>query len=203
MINLEDYVDQEVIIIIISERLSCLEYPSIYYRVGKVTRKHTVRDSISINHFVIGKDKDSYTKDGHLFGGEGEQKILSIHRLAPKLIGLAQKAPNIDLRQFVGKKVLVKYNDNNVSIGRVEKYDNGNLCSFNIGVGGTSFIYNGQGIGCFSSNSILEIYEEGAYQLFTSSIPEPENKKMKELAEQIKELNETELAELFKIIKRS
>jgi hypothetical protein len=198
MINLEDYVDQEVIIII-SERLSRFDYHSIYYKVGKVTRKYTVRDSISINHFVIGKDKDSYTKDGRLFEGEGEQKILSIHRIVPKLIGLAQKAPNIDLRQFVGKKVLVKYNDNTVSIGRVEKNDNGHICSFNIG--SISFTHKGIPYGYPAPKSILEIYEEGAYQLFTSSIPEPENKKMKELAEQIKELNKTELAELFKIIR--
>jgi hypothetical protein len=196
MINLEDYVDQEVIIII-NERLSRLHYNSIYYVVGKVTRNH--HDSTSINHFIIGKD--SYTKEGRLFDGEGEQKILSIHRIVPKLIGLAQKAPNIDLRQFVGKKVLVKYNDNTVSNGRVEKNDNGHICSFNIDISGNYFTYKGNEYGCFSPKSILEIYEEGAYQLFTSSIPEPENKKMNELAAQIKELNETELMELFKIIR--
>jgi hypothetical protein len=164
--------------------------------VGKVTRNH--HDSTSINHFIIGKD--SYTKEGRLFEGEGVQKIIYIHRIVPKLIGLAQKAPNIELEQFVGKKVYVKYNDNTVSIGRVEKYDNGHLCSFNIG--SNSFTHKGLVYGCSDPKSIVEIYEEGAYQLFTSSIPEPENKKMNELAEQIKDLNETELAELFKMIKR-
>lgn len=187
MINLEDYVDQEVVIVIGNSNKT-------HMHIGKVGNH---LDPLYGRYFFVAGYHLS--KSGRNLNGDS--RIIEIHRLVPKLIGLAQKAPNIDLMQFVGKKVLVKYNNNNVSIGRVEKYDNGHLCSFNIGVGGTSFTYKGNGIGRFSSKSILEIYEEGAYQLFTSSIPEPENKKMNELAEQIKELNETELAELFKIIK--
>lgn len=187
MINLEDYVGQEVV---------CTTFSGVVFS-GKVEL-----ELLEGRFFRFSDNWDNiYSRDGSIdtLYGQGSH-IKEIRQLVPKLCGLVQKAPNIDLSQFVGKKVLIKTYRGNILIPKNAVVTR-SIARHSIYVIGKGE-YNQDGISIYDGRHyIQEIYEEGSFQLFTSRTPEPENKKVKELAEQISTLNENELTDLFKIIK--
>jgi hypothetical protein len=108
--------------------------------------------------------------------------------------GIAQKAPNINLDDFVGQKVYVK-------LGRGSEH-----------ITNVSPIYNLSEVGQYKKNgtsasgnehwAILEIYGEGAYTINTkSTFDNPNDYKIEQAKQLLSQMSEEQVAKLLKSLK--
>lgn len=108
--------------------------------------------------------------------------------------GIAQKAPNINLDNFVGQKVYVK-------LGRGSEH-----------ITNVSPIYNLSEVGQYKKNgtsasgnehwAILEIYGEGAYEISTkSTFDNPNDYKIEQAKQLLSQMSEEQIAKLLKSLK--
>jgi hypothetical protein len=110
--------------------------------------------------------------------------------------GIAQKAPNINLDDFVGQKVYVKYLKLFSQITQVIKDINGfyNLNTGQYTKGGTSR-FNVE-------RNIVEIYGEGAYQVSTkSTFDNPNDYQIEQAKQLLNQMSEEQIAKLLKSLK--
>jgi hypothetical protein len=135
-----------------------------------------------------------YSVDGWAFNkqGKGLSKASIVRVLCPfEGDGIAQKAPHIDLDDFVGQKVYVK-------LARGSEH-----------VTNVSGIYNLSEVGQYDKRGIpssgnehwriLEIYGEGAYQISTkSTFDTPGDYLVKQAKQLFSQMSEEQIAKLLK-----
>jgi hypothetical protein len=144
------------------------------------------------------KDKFPYVICGYWFQRYGvgytRAKIVRILPFEKIFSGIAQKAPNINLDDFVGQKVYVK-------LGRGSEH-----------ITNVSPIYNLSEIGQYKKNgtsasgnehwAILEIYGAGAYEINTkSTFDNPNDYKIEQAKQLLSQMSEEQVAKLLKSLK--
>jgi hypothetical protein len=135
-----------------------------------------------------------YSVDGWAFNkqGKGLSKASIARVLSPfEGDGIAQKAPHIDLDDFVGQKVYVKLARGSEHITNVSQI-------YNLSEVGQ---YDRRGISQSGNGHwrILEIYGEGAYQISTlSTFGTPEDDLIKQAKLLFSQMNEEQIAKLLK-----
>ncbi len=108
--------------------------------------------------------------------------------------GIAQKAPNINLEDFVGQKVYVKLGRGSEHITKVTP------------------IYNLSEVGQYTKNgtsasgnehwAIVEIYGEGAYEISTkSTFDNPNDYQIEQAKQLLSQMSEEQVAKLLKSLK--
>ena len=148
-------------------------------------------------HYNVG-GKYPYIIDGSYYTnygmGWGKPNIIKIISPTKLLDGIAQKAPNINLEDFVGQKVYVK-------LGRGSEH-----------ITNVSPIYNLSEVGQYKKNgtsasgnehwAILEIYGEGAYEISTkSTFDNPNDYQIEQAKQLLSQMSEEQVAKLLKSLK--
>lgn len=169
-VDLSKYVGQEVIVILVDDT---------YFR-GKVS-------------FNGGKYFD-YTVGGWWFSEDGKgwsrPSIRSIEPIKSYMKGIAQRYPNINLKDFGGQKVFIKCKNGSELLAKVTESlvpDEWIVSDYS----GCNLIYD-----------IHEIYGEGAYEIKTKEIfDEPVDSAVEKAKEAIKDLTEEQIAKLLHSLK--
>ena len=149
----------------------------------------------------------TYSINGWLFNkcGNGMTKPRIVKIQTPfESNGIAQKAPNINLEDFVGQKVYVKLARGSEHITDVSPKVYVKLAR------GSEHIYNLSDVGQYNKNgtrgnqhwAIIEIYGEGAYEINTKSTFDVPNDAQIEQAKQLlSQMSEEQVAKLLKSLK--
>lgn len=133
-----------------------------------------------------------YTKDGLGLNGPNITRIISE---VNDFTGIAQRAPYINLGDFVGQKVYVKLTNGYNHFTSVEdlpdEYHLDDLSNYH---------QNGENSIGFPSLDIAEIYGEGAYKVITKpTFDDPDNPTKIDQAKQLlSQMSEEEIARLLK-----
>lgn len=191
IIDLEKYLGQEVQI-------------ELRNGEGYIGLVREIRDSCFSFRFIVGNAPKTYNSLGYYTNNACVEPhdIVSIKPFTKtmKFTGLAQKHPNIDLNNFIGKTVLIRLNKEYMSlsaqfIGKVSKeFDY-------ITINGFSFTTSGKRYSHPTKQWITEIYDEDAFSIETKEIPDvdPEVEKAKEA---VKNLSEEQIAQLLHSLKK-
>lgn len=142
--------------------------------------------------------KYSYKISNRVFN-EGGLQICSGPRIIKVLIpsmdgGIAQKAPNINLDNFVGQRVYVKLDRGSEHIANVN-------CTYNLYEVGQ---YNKNGTSATGNGywDIDEIYGEGAYEINTKSTfdnpNDDDDSQIKQAKQLLSQMSEEQIAKLLK-----
>jgi hypothetical protein len=137
-----------------------------------------------------------YKISGWLFNesGVGMSKPKIIKILTPfEESGIAQKAPNINLDDFVGQTVMIKTRMDEYFVGELDEgLYLGNLCS-----------YSKTGYSLRNGNlDIMEIYGRGAYEINTkSTFDNPNDYKIEQAKQLLSQMSEEQIAKLLKSLK--
>jgi hypothetical protein len=132
-----------------------------------------------------------YSIDGWLFNEYGYG--MTKPRISFDGSGIAQKAPNINLEDFVGQTVMIKTRMDEYYVGKVdEDLYLGNLCRYS--KDGNS-IKNG-------NLDIMEIYGKGAYEINTkSTFDNPNDNQIEQAKQLLSQMSEEQIAKLLKSLK--
>jgi small nuclear ribonucleoprotein (snRNP)-like protein len=127
--------------------------------------------------------------------------ITSITPINPSpMDGIAQRSPNINLKDFEGQNVYVKWSNGEYMTGTVSK------TSYNEWLVSDRGYLNKSGkyIVCPTNSShIEEIYGEGAYEIKTKqTFDEPSDNAVEKAKEAIKDLTEEQIAKLLHSLKK-
>jgi small nuclear ribonucleoprotein (snRNP)-like protein len=129
-----------------------------------------------------------YDKEGMGFNCSSIVKVISVE----KFTGITQRAPNINLDDFVGQKVYVKLARGSEHI---ETLDDSYYLN---GIAG----YSKEGVTSSPGWSIVEIYGEGAYEISTkSTFDNPNDYKIEQARQLLSQMSEEQVAKLLKSLK--
>jgi|LakMenEpi03Aug12_release.lakeMendotaPanAssembly.Ray.scaffolds.fasta_scaffold474047_2 hypothetical protein len=138
-----------------------------------------------------------YKISGSLFteSGVGKSKPRIIKILTPSEgNGIAQKAPNINLDDFVGQKVYVK-------LARGSEHITNVTSTYNLSQVG-QYVKNGTSASSNEHWAIVEIYGEGAYEINTkSTFDDPNDYKIEQAKQLLSQMSEEQVAKLLKSLK--
>jgi hypothetical protein len=107
--------------------------------------------------------------------------------------GIAQKAPNINLDDFVGQTVMIKTRMDEYFVGELDEgLYLGDLCS-----------YSKTGYSLRNGNlDIMEIYGKGAYEINTkSTFDNPNDNQIEQAKQLLSQMSEEQVAKLLKSLK--
>jgi small nuclear ribonucleoprotein (snRNP)-like protein len=133
-----------------------------------------------------------YTKEGLGLNGPNIIRIISGE---DHFTGIAQRAPHINLDDFVGQKVYVKLTNGSDHFTSVKNLpDEYHLADL------SNYHQNGENSIGFPSLDIAEIYGEGAYKVITKpTFDDPDNPTRIDQAKQLlSQMSEEEIARLLK-----
>jgi small nuclear ribonucleoprotein (snRNP)-like protein len=157
------------------------------------------------NYVLQGVVTDSYRNnypdypykiDGWAFNeqGRGLSKGPIVKILTPfEGNGIAQKAPNINLDDFVGQTVMIKTRMDEYFVGELDEgLYLGNLCS-----------YSKTGYSLRNGNlDIMEIYGKGAYEINTkTTFDNPNDNQIEQAKQVLNQMSEEQIAKLLKSLK--
>ena len=176
---------------------------------GYIGLVREIRDSCFSFRFIVGNAPKTYNSLGYYTNTDCAEPhdIVSIKPFTKtmKFTGLAQKHPNIDLNNFIGKTVLIRLNKEYMSlqaqyIGKVvEDPDGIRISGFKFT--GFKFTTSGKRYNHPTVQWITEIYDEDAFAIETKEIPDvdPEVERAKEA---VKNLSEEQIAQLLHSLKK-
>jgi small nuclear ribonucleoprotein (snRNP)-like protein len=147
---------------------------------------------------VHGSRKYPYMINGYWYSNEGighiQPNIVRILSEEQTFNGIAQKAPNINLGDFVGQKVYMKLANGYEFIRHISN-------SYYLGGVGT-YDKDGRIIGSSPTWNIVEIYGEGAYEIKTKpTFDEPNDAQIEEAKQMLSQMSEEQIAKLLKSLK--
>jgi hypothetical protein len=165
-----------------------------YNIIAKLADNAVIHGLVTYNYRRNNYPDYPYNIDGWAFNdhGRGLSKAPIVKILNPS--GIAQKAPNINLDDFVGQKVYVKLARGSEHITNV------------------SPIYNLSEVGQYKKNgtsasgnehwAIVEIYGEGAYEIKTkSTFDDPNDHQIEQAKQLLNQMSEEQIAKLLKSLK--
>ena len=158
----------------------------------------TLSGNVSLNN---NSKSHPYSISGYYFDRNGEgytlPQIVSITSIYPPMNGIAQRSPNINLEDFEGQEVYVKWNDGDYMIGRIKKMGiNWSISEIGPLIKTGKFLAE-------DSAYIEEIYGEGAYEIRTKeTFDEPSDSAVEKAREAIKDLTEEQIAKLLHSLKK-
>lgn len=163
---------------------------TITVEVGNGTIKTSTVGKCSSKTFPYTFDHFCYTIDGTGRTQPNIVRIISVEQFK----GISQKAPNINLKDFVGQRVYVKDTNGHFYFSYVEKLDEEyELKDI------SNYFKNGINSCGFSGLNIEEIYGEGAYEIKTkSTFDEPEDSQIKQAKQLLSQMSEEQVAKLLK-----
>jgi small nuclear ribonucleoprotein (snRNP)-like protein len=163
---------------------------TITVELGDGTIKTGGVNKCSYGNYSYTFDHYIYTKDGI---GYTQSNIVRIISVEQEFKGIAQKAPNINLEDFVGQTVMIKTRVNEYFVGKL----NGGLYL------GDLCAYDKDGNSYENGNlNIMEIYSEDAYTIQTkSTFDEPVDPKIEQAKQLLSQMSEEQVAKLLKSLK--